>query len=595
MLYGKGDFLMENIKMNRRAFIILIFLTLLIFGIMFRLAWIQIFATRAFSDKKVDLVTRAVEQRREKIILDSGRGNIFDRNGTPLLGKEVTGLAVFPTAKSQLKKAGKMEKLIGIIGGSKEEFNQQLGKMKHADFWRDDKGKILPLDDEKIKKINELNIVGLMALPVIERYEKDQLARQTIGYIGYKENVGKITEKVGIAGLEESFQPFLNSIGEKSVSFFVDGRGRPLYGLNVKKQEQKDAFYPLSIKTTLDASMQRVAEEAFQANGIQEGAGVILDVSTRKVLAMVSRPEFTPENEETRKNAQLFQKGLENHGIQRMSPGSVFKIVVAAAALEEGIVKPGDRFHCNEHYGKFGFTCWKEGGHGDITFEEAFAQSCNITFAEVAKKVGSKKIIEYAQRLGVSETLGWKKDSFQKLGAFRQFSREQKGQIFTSQSPQNDEGVLIQTAIGQRDVQITPLAAAAMVAMIAGDGKAQEVRVVDSIHYKNESTFYTFEDHSLSDALLKPETLKVLKKFMRGVVEKGTAQSLKNLPWKVAGKTGTAQIGDLKYNLWFVGYAPAEKPRYAIAVVSQNLSNSNNQLILKVTGDIIQGLNKIVK
>ncbi|HBI03251.1 MAG TPA: penicillin-binding protein, partial [Paenibacillaceae bacterium] len=360
---------MENKKMNRRAFFVLIFLTLLIFGIMFRLAWIQIFTTRTFSYKKVDLISRAVEQRREKIILDTGRGTIYDRNGTPLLGKEVTGLAIFPTAHAQLKKAGEIEKLTDILGVSKEALNEKLKKMKHADFWRDEKGKILPLDDAKIKKVTELNIVGLMALPVVERYEQDQIARQVIGYIGYKENTEKTTEKVGIAGLEESFQPFLNSIGEKSVSFFVDGRGGPLYGLNVKKQEQQDAFYPLSIKTTLDASMQKIAEDAFNASGIQEGAGVILDVSTRKVLAMVSRPEFTPENEETRKDALLLQKGLENHALNRMTPGSVFKIVVAAAALEEGIVKPQDHFLCKGKYGKYGFTCWKEGGHGDLTFE----------------------------------------------------------------------------------------------------------------------------------------------------------------------------------------------------------------------------------
>lgn len=581
--------------MNRRAFFVLIFLTFLIFGIMFRLAWIQIFATRAFSYKKVDLVTRAVEQRREKIVLDTGRGNIYDRNGTPLLGKEVTGLAIFPTAHAQLKKAGKMEKLQAILGVSKDTLVDQLNKMVHADFWRDEKGKVLPLDKEKIKKVNELNIVGVMALPVVERYEKDQIARQALGYIGYKEDTEKNAEKVGISGLEESFQPFLKSIGETSVSFFVDGRGNPLYGLNVKKQEQQDAFYPLSLKTTLDLSMQKIMEDAFNASGIKEGAGVILDISTRNVLAMVSRPDFTPENEETRKNPLLFQQGLENHALQRMTPGSVFKIVVAAAAIEEGIVKPGDHFHCKGEYGKYGFTCWKKEGHGDLTFAEAFAQSCNITFAEVAKKVGPKKIFEYAQRLGVSETLGWEKDSFQKLGAFRQFSREQKGQIFTLQSQQEDEGVLIQTAIGQRDVQITPLSAAAMAAMIAGDGKGQEVRVVDSIQYKNGSNFYTFEDHEISQANLKPETLKVLRQFMEGVVERGTAESLKNLPWKIAGKTGTAQTGESKYNLWFVGYAPSEKPRYAIAVVGQNLSDSNSKPILKVTGDIIQGLNKMVK
>jgi len=586
---------MENKVINRRTFFVLIILTILIFGIILRLAWIQIFATKAFSYKKVDLVTRAVEQRREKIILDTGRGNIYDRNGIPLLGKEVVGLAIFPTAHRELKKEGKMEQLQTILGVSREKLNQQLEKMKHADFWRDEKGKVFPLDDEKIKKINELNIIGLMALPVVERYNQDQIARQVIGYIGYRENSTNSREKVGIAGLEETFQPFLSSIGEKSVSFYVDGRGRPLYGLNIKKQEKEDPFYPLSIKTTLDVSVQKIVEDAFNKQGIQEGAGVVLDVSTGEVLAMVSRPEFTPEKEETRQNPLLFQKGLENRALIRMTPGSIFKIVVAAAALEEGIVKAEDTFHCEEHYGKYGFTCWKEGGHGKLTFEEAFAQSCNIAFAEVAKKVGAKKIVEYAKKLGVSETVGWQTDSLQKLGAFRQFSREQKGQIFTSHSPQDDEGVLIQTAIGQRDVQITPLSAASMAAMIAGNGKAREVRVVDSILYKNGTDFYTFADHEIAEAGLKPQTVKVLSKFMRGVVEDGTAQLLRDLPMKVAGKTGTAQIGEGKYNLWFTGFAPVEKPRYAFAIVAQYVPSSNSQPVLKTVADMIEGLNKMKK
>ena len=308
---------------------------------------------------------------------------------------------------------------------------------------------------------------------------------------------------------------------------------------------------------------------------------------------MVSRPAFTPEDPTMQKNQDLFQSALKNRALDRLTPGSVFKIVVAAAALEEGIVKPTDHFYCSGSYGKYGFTCWKKEGHGDITFEEAFADSCNITFAQIAKKVGPEKIKEYAARLGLTQALGWRKDPFYDLAHFTQLSHEQTGQVFASGTPENDEGILIQTGIGQRDVQITPLAAAAMVATIAGNGKRQEVRAVDAIHYQNGSPFYTFEEHPIESQGLKPETLKWLRKFMDDVVDLGTGQKLKGLPWKVAGKTGTAQVETnkgVKYNLWFVGYTPRENPRYAVAIVAQNQLDSNNSPALKVMGSLIPGL-----
>ena len=290
---------METKQSNRRAFFVLLFITLLILGILFRLAWIQIFASRAFSYKKVDLVYRSVDQRREKLVLNSGRGEITDRNGVPFIGKEVTGLAIFPVVHFSLQDEAKMTKLGEILGVAKDQIIATLKDAKHADFWRDEKGKIIPLTDQRAKEITDINITGLMALPVNERYEPGQLARQFIGYTGFKGGM----ERVGISGLEESFQPFLKGVGEKSISFFVDGRGKPLYGLNMQQKDQQNAFYPLSVQTTLDESVQKITEEAFDAAGVTEGAGVILDVSTHKVLAMVlvlPLSQKTPRNRKIR-------------------------------------------------------------------------------------------------------------------------------------------------------------------------------------------------------------------------------------------------------------------------------------------------------
>jgi cell division protein FtsI/penicillin-binding protein 2 len=585
---------------KRRMFIVLLLFTFLYTGIITRLAWIQVIATRSFSPHKVDLVEKAVAQRREKLVLNNGRGMIYDRKGVPLTGEEQTGLAIFPLIHDSLDENEKIDKLGHILGMSKEETLQLLSGMKHAGFWQDQNGKVIPLHEDQARQIQALNLAGVVPLPVTMRYTKDGLAHHVIGYIGqnakliqenYQDDVQAGTlnsiSKVGVAGLERTFQPFLAGLGEKSVSYFVDGRGNPLNGLDVRMKEAENSFYPLTLVTTIDADIQKQLESAFDASPIKKGAAVVLDVGTRDVLAMVSRPNVDPTRPDPTSDA------WKNRAIKQATPGSIFKIVVAAVALEEGLVKPDDHFMCKGELGKYGFSCWKKGGHGDITFEQAFADSCNIAFAEIAKKVGSEKLQQYAVKMGLDQQIGWEKFPFYKLGKFQQFDGEDKGHVFANDMPKNDEGILIQTGIGQRDVQVTPLQAANMAAIIAGDGKKQKVRVVQSINYQNGTTFYRFEDRPLEGTDISPGTAHTLQKFMENVVDDGTGIMLKNLPWKVAGKSGTAQTvvqGQPKNNQWFVGYVPREKPRYAIAVLAEEQPTSGTNQATKLFGSFVTKL-----
>ncbi|MBN6186377.1 penicillin-binding protein 2 [Aneurinibacillus sp. BA2021] len=590
---------MPQNRKKRRMFIILLLFTFLYVGIITRLAWIQVIATHSFSPHKVDLIERSVAQRREKLVLDTGRGMIFDRNGVPLTGEEKTGLAIFPLVRYSLGDPAKIGRLGAVLGITEKE-TRQLLDTRQAGFWRDQNGDIVPLREEQVRQIEALKIAGIAALPVTTRYPKNGLARHVIGYIGqnaklieekYRDDLdaGRLrsTSKIGVAGLERSFQPFLSGVGEKSVSYFVDGRGNPLNGLDVRLHEAENSFYPLTLMTTLDAVMQAQVEAAFDEHSIQKGAAVVLDVASRDVLSMVSRPNFIPGSSDPA------SPGWRNRAITQAVPGSIFKIVVAAAALEEGVVKPDDRFTCHGKLGKYGFSCWKEGGHGDITFEEAFAESCNIAFAEVAKKVGAQRLQEYAIRMGLDQQIGWEKYPFYKLGTFRQFDGEEKGRIFAHHFPKNDEGILIQTGIGQRDVQLTPLQAANMAAIIAGDGRKQRVRAVQSINYQNGTTFYRFEDRPLESADISPATAQTLRRFMEDVVEDGTAMMLKDLPWKAAGKSGTAQTvvnAKPRNNQWFVGYVPREKPKYAIAVLVEDAPTSGINQATQLFGTVVKKL-----
>jgi len=576
---------------KRRMFCSLVILGFILCCLIIRLLWIQIINVHQFSSHSINLVEEAVSQRKQEVILHTGRGDILDREGTPLTGTPVKGVAVFPLVRGVTNK-DKLNQLSNILQIDQQEFLKLIDGVKEPTFIREPNGKILDITEEEARIVEELALPGIIPLPITERYQSDGIAAQLIGYISqnpeliekeYAEELrnGEISRHslIGASGLERSFQRFLQGVGPTSVSYFVDGKGNPLNGLKARLIEQENQFYPLSLVTTLDHNMQQKVEQWMGQAGIKQGSVTILDANTREVLAMASLPEFNPTV------INLNESNWVNRAIKQISPGSVFKTVIAAAVLEEGLVKPDDHFECNGSYGKYGFSCWKEGGHGSLTFAEAFAQSCNIAFAKAALKLPPGKIEEYAAKLGVTQRVGWEQSPFFKIDTFRQFSGEDAGQIFSPKTGKQDEGIIIQTAIGQRDVQITPLQAANMVASIVNGGKKKEVRVVRDIRYKTGSTFYSFEDKELSGEGIEPYTAYQLRKMMELVVTDGTGKVLNEADWQIAGKTGTAQTdsnGAGKNNQWFVGYAPIESPKYVIAIVAEkeNLSGSNKVIPL---------------
>ncbi|WP_047151261.1 peptidoglycan D,D-transpeptidase FtsI family protein [Aneurinibacillus tyrosinisolvens] len=593
---------MPEKRKKRRMLVVLLLFTLIYTGIVTRMAWIQVIATRSFSSHHIDLVEKSIAQRREKIVLNTGRGMIYDRNGVSLTGEEQTGLAIFPLVRYSLRENEKMNRLAQALGVSTGEIVNALSQAKHAGFWKNKDGEIIPLTEKQAKDVQALNLAGVLPLPVTVRYPGSGIAHHLIGYLGqntkeieqkYQEELltGALhaTSKIGAAGLERSFQPFLVGVGEKSVSYFVDGKGNPLNGLDIRLQEPQNAFYPLSISTTIDSGIQKQMETLFDESTVKKGAAVVLDVKTRDVLGMVSRPDFDPTSPDPLSDSS------KNRAIKQTFPGSVFKIVVAAAAIQEGLVKPDEHFMCKGEYGKYGFSCPKKGGHGDITFADAFAESCNITFAEVAKRVGAEKLQQYAVDLGLDQQIGWEKNPFFKMGTFRQLDGEDSGRVFANDIPRNDEGILIQTGIGQRDVQMTPLQAAGIAATIADNGKKQKVRIVDAIDYQNGTSFYQFEDRPLEGREITAQTAKTLQHLMEGVVDHGTGIGIKGLPWSIAGKSGTAQTivgGEQKNNQWFVGYTPRENPRYAIAIVAEEQPTTGKNHATEMFGKLVSGLAK---
>lgn len=572
-------------------------------GLAGRLFWIQVVSATSYASRKVNLIGNSVAQREKGIVLDSGRGDFYDRRMQPLTGQTVQALVVFPVRRGYGGSEAQLDELSRILGVARQRWDAFVSGVKEPQFWTGaaasggtGDGTPLALTDRQAEQIRDLNIPGVKVFDYKLRYPADSVARQLIGFIGENPQLireryagqlasGEIalTTPVGGSGLERSFDALIRGIGPTSISFFTDGSKRPLDGLGTRIVSPQNPFYPLKLVTSLDLDIQRKTEALLDRLGFREGAVVVLDAANADVVAMVSRPQYD------RQDIHPERQDWSNHALKALIPGSVFKTVVAAAALEAHAVEPQETFECDGELGKYGFSCWKKGGHGLITFEEAFAESCNITFAKVMERLTASQLEEAAAKLGLGRTVGWT-GSVLRDKAFHQFDAEEAGQVFAAGTPKDDDGVKVQTAIGQRDVRISPLQAANLVVTLLHHGEVRSPRVVKEVRYRNDRIMLSFPEKTLvsrKDGISR-KTADTLLQWMEEVVRDGTGQALQSAKWKLAGKSGTAQVVTAirpTVNQWFVGYGPVESPRYAVAVVAQDVpADQDNQALQAFKG-----------
>jgi cell division protein FtsI/penicillin-binding protein 2 len=565
---------------KKRMIGVLICFTGIIALLIVRLVQLQLISTESFSSRNINLLEKSVAQRTHIVVLDDGRGLFVDRNGEALADDYHPSLILFPFLKNI---EWPVSKLTGVLRISEEELKQQVAA-SDIPFIFQHEGKALQLTQEQMDKINKIGIPGVVAANARVKGEQS-LAEHLIGITGQnpselkerypnKLKEGKVTEAtpIGISGLQRAFDEFLLTDGEAKLLYHVDRQGEPIFGKNVKYTRPANPFYPVIIQTTMNKALQAKAEEIVKQSGLQKGGLVLLDVQTNEILSLVSKPSLNTES------AGTYQASAVNQMLIPQFPGSVFKTVIAAAALHNGLITPGRTFDCNSNpYGEG----TAERPMGMLTFEESFARSCNRTFADLGQELiqKDKNIIEkYAEMLGVSETVGWKGTVFH-FPAFRQLPEEKKGTIWMDEKDKSVSKAIAQTSIGQKDVRLSPLAIANMMTIIARDGKRMEIKAVREIEYKNGGRLYRFPDHEQKGDRLPPEVIKQVQELLRGVVTapNGTGAAYQSLPLAVAGKSGTAQTGkDNKVNRWFAGYFPYENPRYALVAVDLETDRPNN-------------------
>lgn len=501
---------------------------------------------------------KAVQRETSTVALEEfPRGQILDRHLRSLTQSiQSNRLVVFPQIITNTDLLA--EELAAIL---KLDKNKLLPVLKKSPC-------ILPyhLSPEQAKAVSQHNQPGVLVLPVSFRYGPLPLAAQVVGHLGkihsYQEisslssrskEVYRADDWVGRTGLELYYEHELRATGLQGYArLFMDAHTKWLRGLGMEVNTLHLDSGRQNLVTTIDADIQRIVERVMDAR-VKKGAVVVMDVWTGDILAMASRPTYNPQPREIEKYLKGDPEAFLDQCTMLFPPGSLFKVVVAAAALEEGIVSLEDTFHCRGERDR-PVRCWSASGHGSITFAQAFAQSCNPVFVKVALELGAEKLIAYAQRFGF--------DNQKVIGYPVPCDLRQNLNLISA--PHN----LANSSVGQGPVLATPVQVTAMMNAVVNDGVYRQPRLVREV--RTEGGVVTrFFPGERGSRVISSRLAGQLRQLLASVTAEGIGREAYLEDYGSAGKTGSAQADGTgeRVNAWFCGYAPVDQPRYVITVL----------------------------
>jgi penicillin-binding protein 2 len=520
------------------------------------------------------------------------RGMIFDRNGDLLVDNRPSyDLYIIP---EQMQDRGVLLKSLKVLTGIRPELVQT--KLQRAIRRYPFKPilikKNISRDELAVVETNLFNLPGVMIQVKPQRhYIFGKLAPHLIGYLG------QISEKqlssgrypdskpgdlIGKYGVEAKWEEFLNGLrGGEQVE--VDAAGRKL---RVISRKPPTSGYNLSL--TIDKDLQLWAEKALED---KRGAIAAMNPSNGEILALASAPTFDPnlfiggiDEAEWKKISTSKDSPLQNRTISgQYPPGSVFKIVVALAGLEEGVIDPDEEILCTGSYtlGNRTYRCWKEEGHGLVAFHRALVESCDIYFYRMGMRLGVDRIAQYARKLGFGNKTGFT------------LEYEEKGLIPTKRWKLKRWGVpweageTLSTAIGQSFVLVTPIQMVRLISAVFNGGHLYQPKVIKWVG-KDGRDLYQFTPTLKAQLKTKRGHMELIKDALIGAVNelRGTGSKAKLKDMLVAGKTGTAQVINLEVeknygkesdipqefrdHAWFVAIAPVPKPRLALVILIEH-------------------------
>lgn len=524
------------------------------------------------------------------LALRAPRGTLFDRDGRVLVeNRDAFNISLVREQTRDLEHT--LASLSRITGIAREEFEATVARHANQPQYRP----VLLVADASLAHVSavlarRLELPDLLVQQVPTRhYPTDEMAAHLFGY------VGEITEPqlarqehegltpgaiIGQSGVEQIYNARLMGLdGARRV--VVNSVGREIEVLGERPPAEG-----ARLRLTIDADLQRAVEDGFRATGYW-GAAAVLDPRNGEVLSLVSLPAYDPNRFASGIDRQTWARlntdplrPLQNRAIQgRYSPGSTFKIVVATAALEEGLVTPDHRIHCGggaNFYGRY-FKCHLSGGHGSMDMRHALEKSCNVYFYTLGNMLGVDRIHKWAERLGLSDRTGIDlPHEGESLVPSTEWKRRRTGEKWYA-------GETISVAIGQGQVSVTPLALATMMATVANGGTRHVPHLVQAVD-EGEGWRPVPAPAPRSVTPMRPESVAALHDGLWMAVNgAGTAGRARLPGYDVSGKTGTAQVisiqgraaargseRDLRDHGWFVFFAPRDNPQIAGVIFAEH-------------------------
>ncbi len=552
----------------------LIFLSV-VFGILalyiLRLGYLQIIQGNVY---RLRAETQAIKQ----ITIEPFRGNIFDRNGAMLVHNSPSFSITITPNEFDMAEAPLLGEILGMdTAAIRSEYDRamQFSRVKPNKIYRDASFEIIAALEENHEYLPGVDIV----VESKRLFDFQGNMSHTIGY------TREISEKqlakegdyyqpgdiIGYAGLEKTYEPFLRGTkGTQYVAVTSTGQKVESFRQGVNDLTSEEGF---DLNLAVDKGLQELAEKLLTG---KRGAVVAIDPNNGEVLAFVSKPDFDLREFSGRTAGNLYAKLLKDEGNPLFNratqtiypPGSTWKMLMAAAALQEGIITPSTVYNCTGGftYGNRTWKCHHNHAHGAVTVRKAIHVSCNSFFYNLGPKLGMERFTKYGRMFGFGDRthLDIPEDSPGILPSIERMNKWYGVKGWT-------EGRLVNLAIGQGELGVTPTQMAVYCAALANKGTIYQPHIVRSIYNRTLKRTETIS-YASRKLPINSEYFDVIRGGMFDVVNVpgGTAAAARIEGVDVCGKTGTAQNNHGQDHAWFISFAPMNNPKIALCVMVEN-------------------------
>ena len=540
----------------------------------------------------------AENNHQRTLALRAPRGLVFDRDGKVLVeNRHSYSISIVREHTKDLGRTVRM--LAGVLGMDEDAVRVIVERHRREPSYRP----IMVVPNATLTQVTavtarRLELPDVVVEQVPTRSYPETMGAHLFGYVGEVNDAQvsgddglKSGDIVGQSGIEKVYNATLRGEdGAKRV--VVNSVGR-----EIRTLEEDAPTEGHRLQLTLDYDVQKAIEDGFDSIKFN-GAAVVLDPSNGDVLGFTSRPAYDPNAFASGIDKVTWaslttdeDRPLSDRAIQgRYSPGSTFKMAIATAALQEGVITPNFTVHCTGGATFYGrpFKCWKKGGHGTMDLRHAIEQSCNVYFYTIGNMTGIDKINKWATLLGLGvksgidlpnevkglvPSPGWKQDTFKEKWY---------------------AGETISVSIGQGSVSVTPVSMAVYAATLANGGTRVTPHLLKAVDEDGSGWKPVPQPPAQPSVRLDPDKLQAIRDGLWMVVNQaGTGHNARLADYDVSGKTGTAQVisnqgkaaagktsKDLRDNGWFVFFAPRDKPEIAgVVFLEHGVHGSNAALI----------------